>query len=71
MTEKVDKDLEEMYETRTQTKCKDDPDGKNKLEEVENKMADKYSEDMYTKLKRSSKVLIARMGDGSQDINGS
>ena len=51
VTEKVDKDLENLYKQKAELKHKDNRESKKRLEEVEAKMANKYSEEMYMKIK--------------------
>ena len=51
MTHKVDKELEELYSKKSELKNKTDAISKKKLEELEEKMAEIYSEDMSKKIK--------------------
>ena len=49
----MDKELEDMYQKKAELKTKNYLDSVAKLEELETRMADKYSEDFAYKKKRS------------------
>ena len=51
VTHKVDKELEELYSKKSELKNKTDEISKKKLQELEEKMAEIYSEDMSKKIK--------------------
>ena len=48
--EKVDHELEELYNKRTILKNKTDNESAMKLKEVEKELADKYGEEMFSKI---------------------
>ena len=51
-----------MYEKKTQLSNKNDEESKKKLEEVELKMAERYSEDMYKKIHEELKGMNSEDG---------
>ena len=62
VTNKVDKDLENMYKKRTDLKGEDNPESRKQLEELEIKMADKYSEEMANKIRKEIKGIDSEDG---------
>ena len=55
VTEKIDRELEEMYSKKAELKNKTDIESKKDLEQIEEEMAIKYSEEMYQKIKSELK----------------
>ena len=62
VTDKVDKELEDLYDLRRELKGKDDSESKIKLKEVEEELANKYSEEMYDKIKGELKDINEETG---------
>ena len=62
VTDKVDKELEELYKKRSELKSKDDPQSVAELEELETKMADRYSEEFAFKIKEELKGINSEDG---------
>ena len=62
VTEKVDEELEELYKKRGELRNQKDAKSKKKLEEVENVMAEKYSETMYQTIKEELKGINSEDG---------
>ena len=62
ITEKVDKELEELYQKRGELRNQTNAESKKKLEDIEKVMADKYSEEMYYKIKEELKEINSEDG---------
>ena len=62
ITEKVDKELEELYQKRGELRNQTNAKSKKKLEYIEKIMADKYSEEMYYKIKEDLKEIKSEDG---------
>ena len=60
--DKVDLVLEELYNQRAKLRTKEDNESKEKLKEIEKEMADKYSEDMYNRIKKEVKGMNSEEG---------
>ena len=60
--EKVDKALEDLYKQKAELKSKKDTASKQKMEEIEAEMADKYAEDMVQKIREELKDINSEDG---------
>ena len=62
ITEDIDKNLEKLYNMRSELRNKTDEDSKEKLKDVEKQLEDEYSNDFYEKIKKELQGVSCEEG---------
>ena len=62
ISDKSDKELENLYNTRNYLRNRSDVDSELELEKIDNELSDKYSQVMYNKIKKEIKVINSDVG---------